>query len=105
MTPWRRAAPLWSAVSVTGLADGTVALVMVLHHALADGAGGLTVLAHLIDAPVGRTPCAPGALRAELDVITRGPGPAGARPAGQGAEPPGRQLFTARPTPGRSARR
>jgi diacylglycerol O-acyltransferase / wax synthase len=51
MTPLQRAAPLWSATFVTGLADGTVALVVVLHHALADGVGGLTVLAHLIDAP------------------------------------------------------
>jgi hypothetical protein len=39
-TPLRPAAPLWSAVLVTGLADGTVALVLVLHHALADGAAG-----------------------------------------------------------------
>jgi len=49
MTPLRRAAPLWSAVFVTGLADGSVALVVVLSHALADGVGGLTVLANLVD--------------------------------------------------------
>ena len=47
----RRTAPLWSAVLVTGLADGTAALVLVLHHALADGVGGLAVLANLVDAP------------------------------------------------------
>lgn len=35
---------------VTGLADGTVALVLVLHHALADGIGGLAVLTNLVDA-------------------------------------------------------
>ena len=38
--PLRRTAPLWSAVLVTGLADGRVALVLVLHHVLADGVGG-----------------------------------------------------------------
>jgi diacylglycerol O-acyltransferase len=51
MSPLPRAAPLWSAVLVTGLADDTAALVLVLHHTLADGVGGLAVLAGLIDAP------------------------------------------------------
>ncbi|PVU82003.1 hypothetical protein DDP54_02105 [Cellulomonas sp. WB94] len=41
--------PLWRAVVVTGLADGQVALVLVLHHVLADGIGGLAVLARLVD--------------------------------------------------------
>lgn len=49
VTPLRRTAPLWSAVFVTGMADGRVALVVVLHHVLADGIGGLAVLAHLVD--------------------------------------------------------
>jgi diacylglycerol O-acyltransferase len=49
MSPLSRTAPLWSAVLVTGLADGPVALVLVLHHALADGVGGLAVLANLVD--------------------------------------------------------
>lgn len=44
-----RSAPLWSAVFVTGLADGRVALVVVLHHVLADGIGGLAVLRNLVD--------------------------------------------------------
>jgi diacylglycerol O-acyltransferase / wax synthase len=51
LTPLRRAAPLWSAVFVTGLADGRLALVVVLHHVLADGVGGLAVLASLVDGP------------------------------------------------------
>jgi diacylglycerol O-acyltransferase / wax synthase len=51
MTPLRRAAPLWSAVFITGLADGGLALVVVLHHALSDGVGGLAVLASLVDGP------------------------------------------------------
>lgn len=41
--------PLWSAAVVTGLADGGGALVVVLHHVLADGVGGLAVLSALAD--------------------------------------------------------
>ena len=48
-TPLPRSAPLWSAVFLPGLADGRVALVVVLHHVLADGVGGLAVLASLVD--------------------------------------------------------
>ncbi len=33
---------------VTGLADGAAALIFVLHHVLADGIGGLVVLARLV---------------------------------------------------------
>lgn len=48
-TPLPRTRPLWSAVFVTGLADGKGALVIVLHHVLADGVGGLAILASLVD--------------------------------------------------------
>ncbi len=41
--------PLWSATFVTGLARARVALVVVFHHVLADGIGGLAVLANLVD--------------------------------------------------------
>ena len=41
--------PLWSATLVTGLAAGRSALVVVFHHVLTDGIGGLAVLAHLVD--------------------------------------------------------
>jgi len=51
LSPLPRAAPLWRAVLVTGVADAGLALVLVLHYALADGVGGLAVLASLIDAP------------------------------------------------------
>jgi WS/DGAT/MGAT family acyltransferase len=68
VAPLRRSAPLWSAVVVTGLSDGRVALVVVLHHALADGVGGLAILASLVDAPANApSACfprpAPGAAR------------------------------------------
>ena len=51
MRPLPRTAPQWSALLVTGPAGNTLALVIVLHHALADGVGGLAVLAELIDGP------------------------------------------------------
>jgi hypothetical protein len=63
MTPLPRSAPLWSAVFITGLTDGGVALLIVLHHVLADGLGGLMVLTSLADGPA------------------RGPGSAFPRPA------------------------
>jgi len=41
--------PLWAARLVTGIDGGQAALVIVLHHVLADGIGGLAVLAALAD--------------------------------------------------------
>lgn len=41
--------PLWTAVLVTGVADHEAALIVVFHHVLADGIGGLAVLAVLVD--------------------------------------------------------
>lgn len=53
--PLPRDRPLWRAAIVTGLADGGCALVVVLHHVLADGIGGLAMLATLAD-PAGDSP-------------------------------------------------
>jgi WS/DGAT/MGAT family acyltransferase len=54
--------PLWTAVVVTGLPDGRIGLVVVLHHLLVDGVGGLAVLAALVDgSPIGGTAPAPAA--------------------------------------------
>jgi WS/DGAT/MGAT family acyltransferase len=57
--------PLWRAVLVNGLAGGGSALVLVVHHVLSDGLGGLAVLGRLLDGapgplprPVGRRPSA-----------------------------------------------
>ena len=47
--PLPRSRPLWSATFVTGLADGGTGLVIVMNHVLADGIGGLAVLARLVD--------------------------------------------------------
>lgn len=56
--PLPRARPLWSLVLVTGLEGRQRALVLVLHHVLADGVGGLAVLAGLAD-PGGPAPDVP----------------------------------------------
>ena len=68
--PLPRSRPLWSATLVTGLEDGGTGLVVVMHHVLADGIGGLAVLAGLVDGP-GPPPAPPWA-----------PGSADPRPAG-----------------------
>jgi WS/DGAT/MGAT family acyltransferase len=49
LSPLSRERPMWSMVLLTGLEDDRSALVVVLHHALADGIGGLNVLAQLVD--------------------------------------------------------
>ena len=55
-TPLRRSGPLWSATFVTGLAGGGTGLVIVMDHVLADGIGGLAVLARLVDKGPGLPP-------------------------------------------------
>ncbi len=40
---------LWAAILVTDVGEDQAALIMVLHHVLADGAAGLTILAGLMD--------------------------------------------------------
>jgi len=54
--PLPRSGPLWSAAFVTGLAGDRVALVLVLHHVLADGIGGLAVLDTLVDSVISDPP-------------------------------------------------
>ena len=73
--PLDRTAPLWRARVVSGLASGGCAVVFALHHVLADGLGGLAVLADLMDAgpaarasadpPPPRPAPTPGQLRRE----------------------------------------
>jgi len=81
--------PLWSATLVTGMTDNRSALVVVFHHVLADGIGGLAVLAHLVDrAPAAPVPAIPRFLppRRELfvDVLRSGARAVGRVPAGIG---------------------
>ncbi len=68
--PLPATAPRWQATLVTGLVGGGVALIVVFHHVLADGLGGLAVLARLVD---------------EGAAVPAGPAAAaGPRPAGPG---------------------
>lgn len=48
--------PLWRIAFVGGLASGQVGVVVVVHHALADGVAGAALAAALLDAAVGETP-------------------------------------------------
>ena len=57
--PLPRSRPLWSATFVTGLAGGGTGLVIVTNHVLADGIGGLAVLARLMDEIPGLPPGTP----------------------------------------------
>jgi diacylglycerol O-acyltransferase / wax synthase len=78
-TPLSRTAPLWAAVLVTGLADGRTGLVLVLNHVLADGIGGLAILAGLVDGSGTRPPAhglafpqpAPGTAVLARDALAR----------------------------------
>lgn len=55
--------PLWSATVVEGLASGCAAVIVVLHHVIADGLGALAILANLVDGTPGGLPSgSPGAL-------------------------------------------
>lgn len=73
--------PRWAAVVVPDLARGGPVVVLVLHHVLVDGLGGLAILARLVDGagaePVppsplpGRRELAADALRSRLRVLGR----------------------------------
>lgn len=49
-TPLSMSEPLWRVAIVTGLADSGLAIVLVCHHVLLDGIGGLAVLERLLAA-------------------------------------------------------
>ncbi|MEP6648867.1 MAG: wax ester/triacylglycerol synthase domain-containing protein, partial [Lapillicoccus sp.] len=49
VTRLSRERPLWAGIVVSGLVGQRGALVFVMHHVLADGIGGLAVLARLVD--------------------------------------------------------
>ena len=104
--PLPRSRPLWSATFVTGLAGGGTGLVIVMNHVLADGIGGLAVLASLVDEqprPAAGRPgggAVPGARARGGDAGRRclgGPGAPAGPPGGQPAHDPA--------GPGRAGRR
>ncbi len=49
--PIDRSRPLWEAYLIDGLADGKQALLLKLHHAIADGIGALAIAERLFDQP------------------------------------------------------
>jgi diacylglycerol O-acyltransferase len=81
--PLDRTRPLWEIHAVTGLANGCFALLLKLHHALADGLGAVEIGAGLLD-PVdvgipARQPAQPSTARSSLTAalasVLRPPGP------------------------------
>jgi WS/DGAT/MGAT family acyltransferase len=60
--PLPRSRPLWSATFVTSLVGGGTGLVIVMNHVLADGIGGLAVLASLVDEGPGLPSAGPAAV-------------------------------------------
>lgn len=64
-TPLPRDRPLWRAVVVTGAPDSGVGVVLVMHHVVADGVGGLALLADIVDSAPGPGAAGPGARAAD----------------------------------------
>jgi hypothetical protein len=72
-TPLPRDRPLWRLITVTGVAEGEVAAIPLVHHAVADGMALLDIAAGLIDPdPVWRSggSTEPGVLRRAMGVAT-----------------------------------
>ena len=92
-------APRWRATLVTGLDGGGVGLVVVFHHVMVDGLGGLALLTQLVDG-VGDAPAGPGE-----PGVPVGPGEPGVRvgPADPG-DPVGDPASPQRRPQGRRAR-
>jgi WS/DGAT/MGAT family acyltransferase len=59
MDDFDRSRALWEFTLIDGLADGSAAFVVKLHHALSDGIGGIQLVAHVVDLE-------PDALRPEM---------------------------------------
>jgi WS/DGAT/MGAT family acyltransferase len=80
LEPFHRAHPLWRVILATGLTGGRVGVLVVMHHALADGVAGAALAAELLDPAPGTVAPArrwrpappPGPLALTVDaVVTR----------------------------------
>ena len=59
MAAFDPARPLWECTLVEGLADGSAAIVLKVHHSLTDGIGGIQIAQHLVDLVPGSTDLGP----------------------------------------------
>lgn len=84
-TPLQRGRPLWTAHWVNGIGDGRAALVIVAHHVVADGIGGLAVLAALADRPAIAQPAVPDHAAVAGRTVGAGQAHPAPRPAHPGA--------------------
>ncbi|SFB37214.1 acyltransferase, WS/DGAT/MGAT [Amycolatopsis marina] len=99
--------PLWRLQVVTGLPDGSFALLLKLHHALTDGTGAVTVALGLLDEvpALGRTPAqTPGPVKRKsfVDSLLENPLSHASATVGKAAESAGiagSVLLAARPYP------
>jgi diacylglycerol O-acyltransferase len=72
-----RSRPLWQLWTIKGLAEGRTALVIKVHHALADGVSGAALLASLLDLPgvefpdVRNDPWTPEAIPTRSELVGR----------------------------------
>jgi WS/DGAT/MGAT family acyltransferase len=71
MAPLPGNLPLWTATLVTGLPHDEAALVLVLHHTLADGLAGLAVLAGLVDEGARHVDAPPARPRPDAGTLAR----------------------------------
>jgi diacylglycerol O-acyltransferase len=77
LEPFDRAHPLWRVTLATGLAGGRVGVLVVMHHALADGIAGAALAAKLLDPAPGtvaparawRPAPSPGPLALTVDAV------------------------------------
>jgi diacylglycerol O-acyltransferase len=77
LEPFHRAHPLWRVILATGLTGGRVGVLVVMHHALADGIAGAALATRLLDpapgtvAPArrGRPAPPPGPLALTVDAV------------------------------------
>jgi len=91
-TPLPRDRPLWRAVVVTGATDGGVGVVVVMHHVVADGIGGLALLAEIVDRTA--EPAAPATGEAPPQEVRPG-----SPTSGRSADPGSGQSTTRRALP------